>query len=494
VHRSFRACCAGGALALSFALLATSARAQDPAAGGDDGDAESLEETLGGFDDEEDDPYGGFDDDDGFETNADEGDERDEPERFWDLTGDLSLGASYNYLSHSSATGTHYGNLSRLRAQLDLQLDLRLPADWKGRIEGYGFYDFAYELKGRNDFTSDVLDDYEWEIDFREVWVQGSPFSSLDLKLGRQIVNWGRSDTLRVIDVINPLDNREPGLVDIEDLRLPVTMARVDYYPKWIPREAGDWSLQLLVIPEFRQDRNPSVGSDFNPLNPDALPFALPEPNTPRQFGSAPEYGAAVSGIFSGWDVSLYLARIYQNTRFAQGGLKGDSHVTLAGGGGNLTIGSWLLKTELAYFYGIEYARVTAAPPFLAATDKSRLDAMGGIEYYGIDDAQIAFEVVNRHIFKFQSAQKPLQSEDSLESALRITLDFLNDRLQVTGVGLILGSHAQNGSVVRIESRYELADALFLQGGIVLYQEGDNIAFDTIGDNDRLFLRIEYAF
>ena len=52
-------------------------------------------------------------------------------------------------------------------------------------------------------------------------------------KLGRQIVNWGRSDTVRVLDVINPLDNREPGLVDIEDLRLPVTMARVDYFPKW---------------------------------------------------------------------------------------------------------------------------------------------------------------------------------------------------------------------------------------------------------------------
>ncbi len=231
------------------------------------------------------------------------------PERFWDLSGDLGLGASHNYLRHSSATGTPYGNLSRLRAQLDLQLDLRLPADWKVRIEGYGFYDFVYLLKGRGQYTNDVLDDYEWEVDFREVFVQGSPTASLDLKLGRQIVNWGRSDTLRVLDVINPLDSREPGLVDIEDLRLPLSMVRIDYYPDWVPQGLGDWGLQLLVIPEFRQDRNASFGNDFNPT-----PIARdPDNDKPRPFFDDPEFGGALTGTFSGWDLSIYAARVYLN-------------------------------------------------------------------------------------------------------------------------------------------------------------------------------------
>ena len=83
-------------------------------------------------------------------------------------------------------------------------------------------------FKGRSNYTQDVRDDYIWEVDFREVWLQGSVSRSVDAKLGRQIVNWGRSDTVRVLDVLNPLDNREPGLVDIEDLRRPVMMVRVD--------------------------------------------------------------------------------------------------------------------------------------------------------------------------------------------------------------------------------------------------------------------------
>jgi hypothetical protein len=468
----------------------------------------SLEETLGGFDDEgdpESEPEEGADPGDDYGFDDDDADEIDsalgvsdptatDAPPFWHLGGDLSLGSSYNYLEHHSATGTPYGNLSRLRAQLDLQLDLRLPADWKARVEGYGFYDFVYVLKGRNDYTNDVLDDYEWEVDFREVWVQGSPAPSFDVKLGRQIVNWGRSDTVRVVDILNPLDNREPGLVDIEDLRLPLTMARFDWYPRFLPATAGDWSLQLLVIPEFRQDRNPSIGNDFNPIDPGALPIPLPEPDTPHQFGSSPEYGASLGGVFSGWDVSLYAARVYQNTSFVTGGRKGDSHITMTGAGGNVTFGSWLLKTELAYLYGVEYSIRTPAPPFLLAKDKSRLDAMGGVEYYGLDDVQIAFEVVNRHIFQYQSGQKPFQEQDTLESALRITLDFLNDRLHATAVGFALGSHAQDGSVVRVEASYDLRDALTLGGGIVLYQKGDSPTFEEIGRNDRLFLRLEYSF
>ena len=445
-------------------------------------------------------------------------------DRFWELSGDLSLGASYNYISHNSAVGrrspspgnpqpkgTHYGNLSRLRAQLDLQLDLRLPADWKARIEGYGFYDFSYLIKGRDSYTQDVLDDYEWEVDFREVWVQGSPTPSLDFKLGRQIVNWGRSDTVRVLDVINPLDNREPGLIDIEDLRLPLTMARVDYYPRWVPDGWGDWSLQLLLIPEFRQDRNPSIGNDFNPT-----PIEVdPRSQKPDRFFDDPEYGGAITGTFSGWDLSVYAARVYLNQPLVAEPLTGLLQryplVTLAGAGGNFTTGSWLFKGELGWFHGLEYnqADTSIAPP-VRIVDKDRLDWMAGVEYYGVSDLTLAFEVVHRHIFDYDDDMKahvPISpapgapsirvayaKEDLVESALRATADFFNSRLHVTGVALLVGTHADLGSVLRMEASYDLRDALVVSGGIVLYQEGTSPGLSEVGDNDRLFLRIEHSF
>jgi hypothetical protein len=134
--------------------------------------------------------------------------------------------------------------------------------------------------------------------------------------------------------------------------------------------------------------------------------------------------------------------------------------------------------------------------------DKSRLDSMGGVEYYGVSDLTIAFEVVHRHIFEFDQDMKTTLNgvqvayakEDLVESAFRATADFLNSRLHVTGVALLIGTHADLGSVVRLEASYDLRDALILTGGIVLYQEGNSPAFDEIGDNDRLFVGVEYSF
>ena len=42
-----------------------------------------------------------------------------------------------------------------------------------------------------------------------------------------------------MVDVLNPTDSREPGLIDIDDSRLPVTMTQLDYY-------TGDWNLNLV--------------------------------------------------------------------------------------------------------------------------------------------------------------------------------------------------------------------------------------------------------
>jgi hypothetical protein len=447
-------------------------------------DTGDLDDLLGGFDDGAEDP------DEAEDEPAEQDSERPwswrgSEDDLWELSGDASLGSSYNYRRHRSAAGTSYGNLSRLRAQLDLQLDFELPADWKGRVEGWGFYDFAYLVHGRSQYTSEVLDNYEYEIDFREVWIQGSPTDSLDLKIGRQIVNWGRSDSLRIVDIINPLDNREPGLVDIEDLRRSVGMVRVDYYPPLLP----DWGVQLLLIPEFRRDKNPPFGSDFNPTPPSLRGVGG---GGPRHWGDAPEFAGAINGTFSGWDVSIYGARVYENSRFVQGGVRKESQITMVGGGANLTFGAWLLKAETAWFRGVEYATFDGF--FLGTTGKSRLDVMGGVEYYGFNDIQIAVEVANRHIFDFDSRMKLFRSEDELESAIRATMDLMNSRLHLTALAFVLGERAQDGSVVRIEANYDLRDSLVVGAGIVLYQEGDNIAFESIGRNDRFFARIEYSF
>ena len=144
--------------------------------------------------------------------------------RTWISQGSLASGASSGTTSHTplrtgSAGTTDFGGLSRL------DLDGLAPArrsrcrfDWQIRAEALGWYDFAYRINGRADYNAAVLDVYEWQVDSGEVYVTRADLAdSVDLTIGRKVVNWGRSDTFRVVDVVNPLDNTEPGLVDIED-------------------------------------------------------------------------------------------------------------------------------------------------------------------------------------------------------------------------------------------------------------------------------------
>jgi hypothetical protein len=223
--------------------------------------------------------------------------------------------------------------------------------------------------------------------------------------------------------------------------------------------------------------------------------------NKPDRFFDDPEYGGAITGMFSGWDVSVYAARIYVNQPLIAGIVQRYPLATMVGGGGNLTFGSWLLKGEIAWFDNLEYNSGAEGLP-LRVVDKSRLDSLAGVEYYGINDLQIALEVVHRHIFAYDETMKfrllgfpvAYAEEDSYEGALRVTADFLNSRLQVTGVAFVLVGESHQGSVIRVEASYQLMDALNLGGGIVLYQSGDNPGFEDIAQNDRLFLRIEYSF
>jgi hypothetical protein len=540
------------AVALLAAIAVTVAQAEPES---------SVEDVLGGFEDEAsdvDDVLGGFEDeasdvDDAAASNTD-ADVSDSEERFWDLRGSTSLGASYNVRPHFASVGpdpreqngTYFGNLQRLRLRGDLTLDVALPLDWKLRAQGYVAYDYAFAIHGKSKYTDEVLRDYEWQHQVLDLWLQGSVTSFLDLKLGRQVVNWGRSDTLRVNDILNPLDTLEPGLADIENLRLPTTMLRADVY--W-----RQWSFSAIVIPEIRYDWDPPPGSDFFPsisFGPDDLPnpipldqlaglppdqvlailqgfygalsqsivsFASEAPDrSVSQWGATPEFAGSINGIFSGWDISFYVARVYQNrttsvislpTFTTQPILRDDDRVTHVGTGANYTLGSWLLKAELAYIHGLDYvvlvpdwspACPACFPYDAAALRKSRLDYMIGVEYYGFADLNVALELAHRHVFDYDELLKYLPNyvyQHNVEIALRIGSDLMNDRLHLTALALVLlADPGFVGSTIRLSVDYDLMDALTIGGGLLYFVGSDVVPFDSWQDNDRLFMKLKYSF
>jgi hypothetical protein len=441
----------------------------------------NLEEALSGFEDAPatlepalEEALGGFEDNTSNETATPVAAASKRP---WKLSGNLTLSSSYNFNHSAPSPGqTDHRGLSRLRAKLNLELDWGITPDWQAHIAGYGWHDTIYSLRDRGNYSDELLDSMEDELTLGEAWVRGKLHPQLDLKLGRQIVVWGKSDNLRVADIINPLDMRELGLVDIEDLRLSLTMARLDYY--W-----DDWNLSALVIPEIRFNRNPAFGSDFYPY-----PTPQPEETSLSNGGSNTEYALALNGIFSGWDLSLYAARLFDDLPHLENGLRKHSRLTMAGASTNIAMGNWLLKGELAHFRGLEYTP-------LPGEKKNRSDLMLGVEYSGLTDTTLSFEIVDRHIHTYDNllATQGIE-ENEWQTALRYQGEFLHARLKLTALMILFGDPDKGGGSTRVQAAYELSDGLNLSGGIVHYDSGEKLPFNAIGDNDRLFLDLKYSF
>jgi hypothetical protein len=460
-----------------------------------------LEEALSGFDDEafadDDDVLSGFDDD-GEENITEKETASATEEENWkqallNFSGSVGISTSYSYAKDAPADKTQadWSGLTKLRPYFSLTWDKKLGENWKTRISGKAFYDLVYSMKDRETFSDEVLNELEKEVELRELYLEGSPFGNLDIKLGKQIVAWGVANTLRVVDVLNPTDSLEFGMTDLEDVRLPIVMTKLDYY-------LGDLKLEAVVVHQIEFNKSAPFGGDYNPST-QKLTEVIPESSTENT-----EYGLALIGTFGGWDASLHWAQYFDDSSHFKitkitiipgvGVVPTleQRHSRLTMGGATLSIpsGNFLWNAEAAKLQGMEFALVT---------DKtfSRTDALVGTEYSGWSDTSLTLEFGVQHLNDFDlklEASPDSQLEDRIATTISFMQDYINQSLHLSMFGMMIGKSGQDGGVNRMSLEYDVMDAFSITGGLMLYQTGDNAYFESLNENDRLFFEARYSF
>jgi len=396
-------------------------------------------------------------------------------------------GMSYNYAHNKPLSGqSDWRGLSKLRSEIFSHIKVDVTDNIKAVVSGNIFYDSAYFINNRSDYTKQVLDAYEYELEFKEVYIQGNLLKNLDIKLGRQIIVWGTSDYIRVTDVLNPLDLREPGITDLEDLRLPLTMSRMDYYFE-------NFNLTAIAVHEKRFNKNPVFGSDFYPFD-----IPLPREKHLENDWDNTEWAISFKAILDKWDISFYFAQIFNDSAHMvmENPLNNPTitmdhaKTNMAGTAMQVAYGNWLFKTEAAYFNGLRFFN----QPYQTF---ARWDFLLGVEYFGFNETYISLEAVNRHINHFNSSLELFPDyalKNDFQVMLKISKDFLHDTLKLSFLGSIFGIDGRNGSFQRYTLEYLLTDHWSILTGIINYQSGDMIEMKKIGDNDRIFLNIKYSF
>ncbi len=403
------------------------------------------------------------------------------------ISGQLSFNSNYAYQENAPKIGdSDYQGFTKLQFAGLLEFDYKLSQVWQAKLELKGFVDPIYNVKGRYNYSTDSLRTYESELEMGEGYLLGSLTDDLDLKIGRQIVVWGKSDSLRVTDVINPLDNRELGLVDIEDLRLPVLMTRLDYYYE-------DWQLSLLAQHEHRDPKEAAINSEYFPSSVLPVPPGVQFPDISSQSMQLDEttFSFSANGRFIGWDLSLYAGR-FQDSRWSFVNNQTDREYGLfnmAGVATNVLMGAWLLKAELAVLNGLAYNTVP--------DEKDRIDLLLGFEYKGIADTTISLEFVDRYLMDYDPVMKNLPDfvdEHELQTALRVLYNFNHDRATLGYLGQYLGNQFENGGFHRIWLEYELTQSVNITGGVIDYFGGENPMFEAMKNDDKVFVEAKYFF
>lgn len=301
----------------------------------------------------------------------------------------------------------------------------------------------------------------EWRLNNQRLWLKdayldGAFDNGQWLRLGHQILAWGEAEGLAITDVLNPLDLREPGQAELQDIReqIPAVM--------WsLP--VADSKLELVAAYDAGRDRYGDSGDDFDPY------IALTTASLGKQFTSPEdlwEWAIRWQHQFNGGDLSLMAADTNDNSpSLAQ--IEGDAaprvvleqaRVKVAGVTANRVTGSWLFRTEFARYWD---QPVEIRPQYRwGRQDQWR--GMASVEYSGIDDLTVRYEVNGI----YASDQLQVQPEPAevlwqtpvwqLGHVLRVRHTAFNERLVNQLWATALATDALQ--ILRWELSYDLDD------------------------------------
>jgi len=268
-------------------------------------------------------------------------------------------------------------------------------------------------------------------------------------------------------------------------------MTRLDYY-------FGDFKLQAVAVHQIKFNKSAPPGSDYNSTtteNKEVVPESKAE-NT--------EYGLALSGTFSGWDASLHWAQYFNDEAYLMVadmtlvpgiGLvptleNRHSRLTMSGIALSITSGNYIWKAEAANFRGMEFNNVKEKK-------FTRTEILFGTEYSGWSDTSLSIESGVKHLNDFDQrleAEPDYQREDRIVTTLNLMQDYFNQTLHLQVFGMMIGQWGVDGGLNRASLEYDVMDAFSVKGGVMMYQPGNSLYFQSLNDNDRIFFEARFSF
>jgi len=335
----------------------------------------------------------------------------------------------------------------------------------------------------------------EMEIGLREAYLD-IYFNTVDLRIGKQQIIWGKADGVFITDIISPKDLSEFLLRDFDEIRMGITALKANYY-------LDDNTFEFVWAPYFSSTQMPGESSTWFPQ----LDFPVPPvfDYSQKEVAAAlknSEVFAKFSAITSAIDFEIMAGYMWDDdpTMHITKPINPQTHqltgitvaprhhrLGLAGGSFSSTLAGYVLRGEGAYYNGKYF---NSEDPTLAdgTVKKNYLHYLIGVDYT-LWDIRLSSQFIQQTILNYDEPIKNDEYENTM--TVLASKDFLRETLRLELFSYIGLNNSD--ALIRPKITYDLADGfeLLLGANIFVGSEG---RFGQYDHNDMVYTKIKYSF
>ncbi len=336
------------------------------------------------------------------------------------------------------------------------------------------------------------------EIGLREAYLD-IYFNSMDVRIGKQQIIWGKADGVFITDIVSPKDLTEFLLRDFDEIRMGVTGVKTDYY-------LGDNTVEVVWLPAFIPTKFPPQGSIWFRMPPFPVPLSHVTIDRSREKVTPSLDNSEVFAKFSaltGWvdfevmgayawddDPTLHVYKKIDPVTHRLAGLTvyPEHHrLSIAGGSFSTTLGPFVLRGEGAYYHGKYF---NSRDPKLTdgTVKKNYVHYLLGLDDT-IFDVHTSVQFIQQVILDYNSYLKNDRYQNM--ATFLASRTFLNETLALSF--FMYYDFNNQASLIRPKVTYSLADGFDVLLGANIFT-GTEGMFGQYHDNDMIYTKVKYSF
>ena len=417
-----------------------------------------------------------------------------------------TLGLDQEYLGlHGYLETRHYLDIKKdtrfehnyeIRNNAMLSKELRLSPE----LSGLASVDMRFYIL-RNDI--DGFQTADERIRLRELYADYAG-NNFDLRIGQQIIRWGKSDEVNPTDTFTPEDLTEFfNYVERAKRKVPVLAAKhVSYWQLF--------SLEAIWIPFFNKTRIDEAGGDWEPYlyrfyrN---MGLRMRDDSGPSEDLKNSTYAVRLLHEADNYDFSLSYSYHFQEipalelepiVREVAPGISVPTfdinpvypRQHTIGGDFETVIGRIGIRGEAAYTTDKSFLSYDPAVTS-GILYRDAFDCVIGADYTFKNNLYVNLQYALQTILDYPAELQTQEFEDSI--VWRVTKDFKHDTVTLKSTGRYYMS--TQDAVVECSIEYDITDALNLSSGIFLYYGDENThLIGQFNKNDQVYTRLKYSF